>query len=304
MPGYLSPLHKWHNTVPDYSHLRVLGSSAFVHIEKVGRTKLQLPAFKGILVGYGTQSRTYRVYNPGNRTVYETAQVTFIESPGPALTVTHTGGLKRPIGATLLPTTPITGVTVTSPAAQQGGDTAPATLRLESELAQGGVTSSTLAPTSAVITEQDNAVTDGVDLTYEQIHPSDYWPEQFSTDYGTSNADELGIIPSSNNNDEFTTTVLEPAAVTATTNSELLADGSAISNLYMAPNTSTDSSLTAPSSRTRSMTTKQRRVATNSVNVLSLADTAYAAMMFQAQAVAADPVTTSRHSTLLRHHSG
>jgi transposase InsO family protein len=41
VPHYLSPLHLWHGIVRSLTHLRVIGCSAFVHIERGNRSKLQ-----------------------------------------------------------------------------------------------------------------------------------------------------------------------------------------------------------------------------------------------------------------------
>jgi hypothetical protein len=53
----------------------------------------------------------YRVYHEANNQVFETAQVTFIESAVPAVYVTPKGALKQPIGVRVQSSTPIITIT-------------------------------------------------------------------------------------------------------------------------------------------------------------------------------------------------
>jgi hypothetical protein len=48
-----TPYEAWHGVKPDLSHLRILGSTAYIHIPKEKRIKLDTHSYKGILVGYG-----------------------------------------------------------------------------------------------------------------------------------------------------------------------------------------------------------------------------------------------------------
>jgi hypothetical protein len=50
--------------VPDLSSLRAFGCPAYVHVPAGQRRKLADTAFKGIFVGYSTDSYGYLVYNP------------------------------------------------------------------------------------------------------------------------------------------------------------------------------------------------------------------------------------------------
>ena len=59
--------------------LRVIGARAFVHIER--RTKkLPLKAVEGKMVGYSSNSNSYRVYNPVIQFIMESRNVIFIET--------------------------------------------------------------------------------------------------------------------------------------------------------------------------------------------------------------------------------
>ena len=65
---------------PDLRILRVSGARALVHIER--RTKkLALKAVEGRLVGYSSNSKSCRVYNPVTRCIIESRNVIFIETP-------------------------------------------------------------------------------------------------------------------------------------------------------------------------------------------------------------------------------
>jgi len=49
---------------PDVSHLRIFGSDAFAHsILKDERKKLDLKAKKCIFIGYGSETKGYRLYD-------------------------------------------------------------------------------------------------------------------------------------------------------------------------------------------------------------------------------------------------
>ncbi|CAB1111584.1 unnamed protein product [Ectocarpus sp. CCAP 1310/34] len=69
------PKHMW----GDLSRLRAIGARAFVHLERY--KKLDDRAFEGELCGYGPDSKTYRIYVEGKDKVYESRNVTFIETP-------------------------------------------------------------------------------------------------------------------------------------------------------------------------------------------------------------------------------
>lgn len=65
-------------------HLRVIGSSAFVHVETY-TAKLDTRAWQGQLVGYSPDSKAYRIYNPHTRKVVSSRNVTFIENMDAAM---------------------------------------------------------------------------------------------------------------------------------------------------------------------------------------------------------------------------
>jgi len=59
---------------------RVFGCVAFVHLHKNQRTKLEPCAVRCIFLGYGTNKKGYRCYDPNKKRVYVTMDVTFVES--------------------------------------------------------------------------------------------------------------------------------------------------------------------------------------------------------------------------------
>ena len=64
----------------DLSHLKVIGSRAFVHIKD--STKLGHTSWEGMVCGFSeNESNSYRVWNPKTRRVVEARNVVFIETP-------------------------------------------------------------------------------------------------------------------------------------------------------------------------------------------------------------------------------
>ena len=61
------------------SHLRVFGSKAFAHIPKVDRKKLDPKAMKCIFVGYGTEFKAYKLFNPMTHKIFASRDVIFLE---------------------------------------------------------------------------------------------------------------------------------------------------------------------------------------------------------------------------------
>ena len=59
-----TPYEAIHGNKPDVSHLRVFGCSSYAHITKDERKKLDMTAKRCVLVGYGTEVKGYRLYEP------------------------------------------------------------------------------------------------------------------------------------------------------------------------------------------------------------------------------------------------
>ena len=78
LPGK-TPYELWTGLVPDLNHLHIIGSTAWCHIPKEKRKKLDERSKKCYLVGYEA-SNIYRVYNPTTRKVERATHVRFDET--------------------------------------------------------------------------------------------------------------------------------------------------------------------------------------------------------------------------------
>lgn len=58
----VTPYEAFYKRKPDVSNLKVFGSPAYAHIPRQHRNKLQAKAEKGVLVGYSTDKKAYRLY--------------------------------------------------------------------------------------------------------------------------------------------------------------------------------------------------------------------------------------------------
>jgi hypothetical protein len=64
----------------DLSSMRVFGCSADVDVDKSQRRKLHDRAWKGVFVGYTSESQAWLVYNPATRRVVSSRNVVFDEA--------------------------------------------------------------------------------------------------------------------------------------------------------------------------------------------------------------------------------
>jgi hypothetical protein len=82
--GFQTPLSVLHKAIcsPTVSHLqlRVFGCTAFVHLHKPLRNKLDPRALKCIFVGYAQHQKGYRCYHPPTQKLYVTLDVVFHEN--------------------------------------------------------------------------------------------------------------------------------------------------------------------------------------------------------------------------------
>ena len=76
----MTPFEAWTNVKPTVKHLRVFGCDAFVHIPKDERHKLDSKSKKCILLGYGEETKGYRLYDPEKRKVFHSRDVKFNEN--------------------------------------------------------------------------------------------------------------------------------------------------------------------------------------------------------------------------------
>ncbi|KMQ86283.1 retrovirus-related pol polyprotein from transposon tnt 1-94 [Lasius niger] len=75
-----TPYELWTGKKPDLGHLRVFGSTAYLHVPKIFRKKLDRKAKKYILVGYQNDSANYRLFDSKTKEIKVGRDVTFYET--------------------------------------------------------------------------------------------------------------------------------------------------------------------------------------------------------------------------------
>lgn len=58
-----TPYDAWFGKKPSIYHLRIFGSTQYVHIPKNNRKKLDEKSIKYVFVGYSNESKSYRCYD-------------------------------------------------------------------------------------------------------------------------------------------------------------------------------------------------------------------------------------------------
>jgi hypothetical protein len=80
MTAVATTLYKlWHGTKSDFSHLRIIGSTAYIHVPKEKRVKLDTHSHKGIMIGCGGGTNQYKVWDLIRKDVVVSRDVVFIE---------------------------------------------------------------------------------------------------------------------------------------------------------------------------------------------------------------------------------
>src|SRR5271154_2294853 len=74
-----TPYELWHGTKPNLSHLRIIGSTAYVHVPKEKRIKLDTHSHKGIMIGYGGGTNQYKGWDLTREDTVVSRDVGFIE---------------------------------------------------------------------------------------------------------------------------------------------------------------------------------------------------------------------------------
>jgi len=75
----MTPEEKFTGKKPDVSHLRVFGCITYVHVPDEKRSKLDPKAKKCILIGYSSEQKGYRCFNPSTRKLQVSRNVVFDE---------------------------------------------------------------------------------------------------------------------------------------------------------------------------------------------------------------------------------
>ena len=73
------PERAWKGCDPTYSHLRVFGCKAYMHVPKDQRSKLDSKTTPCVFVGYGDEEYGYRLYDPEKKKVVRSRDVVFFE---------------------------------------------------------------------------------------------------------------------------------------------------------------------------------------------------------------------------------
>src|SRR5579859_7294256 len=74
-----TPYELWHGVKPNLLHLRIIGSTSYVHVPKEKRTKLDTHSHKGIMIGYGGGTNQYKVWDLTRNDIVVSRDVVFIE---------------------------------------------------------------------------------------------------------------------------------------------------------------------------------------------------------------------------------
>ncbi len=74
-----TPFEKWSGEKPDVSHLRVFGCNAYSHVPRDERGKLDSKTNKCWMLGYGSTTKGYRLYNRNKKKVFFSRDVVFDE---------------------------------------------------------------------------------------------------------------------------------------------------------------------------------------------------------------------------------
>ena len=75
--NHATPFEAWTGDKPDVSHLFSFGCTAYAHIPKDERKKLDSKARKCIFLGYGTETKRYRLYHCERKGVFYSRDVKF-----------------------------------------------------------------------------------------------------------------------------------------------------------------------------------------------------------------------------------
>ena len=73
-----TPYEYWFRRVPSLSHLREIGCRAYALIH-ANNPKLNPRSIPCIMIGYGTRSKTYRLWDPASNKIFDSYHVSFIE---------------------------------------------------------------------------------------------------------------------------------------------------------------------------------------------------------------------------------
>ncbi|KAL4379471.1 hypothetical protein GQ457_02G032120 [Hibiscus cannabinus] len=77
----VTPQEAWSGRKPSVRHIRVFGSIAYAHVPDQGRLKLDDRSSKYVFIGYDSNSKGYKLFNPSNGRIVISRDVEFDEQP-------------------------------------------------------------------------------------------------------------------------------------------------------------------------------------------------------------------------------
>ncbi len=83
LPPGKTPYHLWMKKTPDLAHLRIFGSDCFYTVPKHKTKKLDPRCRRAIFMGYSTQSKGYKLWDPESQKMIVSRDVTFREGVTP-----------------------------------------------------------------------------------------------------------------------------------------------------------------------------------------------------------------------------
>ena len=81
----VTPYEAWNGSKPDVRSLRIFGCSAYAHVPKSERRKLDSKTRKCVLLGYGTEQKGCHLYDPRRMKVIHNRDVVFDETSSPGI---------------------------------------------------------------------------------------------------------------------------------------------------------------------------------------------------------------------------
>ena len=79
---HITPEEAFTGNKPSLAQLRIFGCTAYAHIPKEKRQKLDVKTLQCIYIGYAENRKAYRLYHKPTRRVFESRNVTFDEGAG------------------------------------------------------------------------------------------------------------------------------------------------------------------------------------------------------------------------------
>ena len=84
-----TPYHRWYGHAPNVSHLRVFGSECWYVVPKRKIKKLNPRSRKAMMMGYSSQSKTYKLWDIELEKLITSRDVHFVEEGKPTFAETH-----------------------------------------------------------------------------------------------------------------------------------------------------------------------------------------------------------------------